>query len=409
MAARSIDFLLIGGGIAALSCAEELRAAGADGSIAVVGREEDPPYERPPLSKSYLAGSSSRDDAFLKPSDWWSSNEIELLTRKSVMKIDPAERVAKLPGGEELSFGSALLATGANVRRLRVDGTDNDGIHYLRAFGNSDAIRTDAADADRVLLVGGSWIACEVAATLAAGGSDVSLVMLEQVCCENHLGPEVGRFVQGQLESHGGEVHPRSEVERFEGSSGRVASAVLSDGSAIECQCVAIGAGVVPDVLLARSADLELGDSGGFLCSASLETSLPGVFAAGDAAEWDSPLHGRHARIEHFEVAAAHGRTAARAMLGQQVVHDEVPYFWSDLADWATLEYVGIEAGTPVVRRSIDDGKITAFYVDGDGRVLGAATVGRGDDLEHATRMVTERATPDRAALGDEGSDLGSM
>jgi 3-phenylpropionate/trans-cinnamate dioxygenase ferredoxin reductase component len=410
LAARSVDYLLIGGGIAALSCAEELRAAGADGSIVVVGREEDPPYERPPLSKGYLAGASSREDAFLKPPDWWDSNEIELLTRKSVMKLDADERVATLPGGEELRFGSALLGTGANVRRLRVDGTDNDGIHYLRAFGNADAIRADAADASRVVLVGGSWIGCEVAATLAAGGRDVSLVMLEEVCCENHLGAEVGRFVHTLLESHGVDVHPRSEVERFEGSdAGRVSSVVLSSGESIECGCVVIGAGVVPDVLLARSAGLELGERGGFLCSASLETSVPGVFAAGDAAEWDSPLHGRHARVEHFEVAAAEGRTAARAMLGQQAVHDEVPYFWSDLADWATLEYVGIEVGTPVVRGSIDAGDFTAIYVDDGGRVVGAATVGGGDDLEHAKRLITERATPERAALGDEGTDLASL
>jgi 3-phenylpropionate/trans-cinnamate dioxygenase ferredoxin reductase subunit len=245
---------------------------------------------------------------------------------------------------------------------------------------------------------------------MAAAGHAVSLVMLEEVCCENHVGPEVGRFVQSLLESHGVEVHARSEVARFEGRpEGRVERVVLSDGGTIDCGCVVIGAGVVPDVLLARSAGLELGGRGGFQCSASLETSLPGVFAAGDAAEYDSPLHGRHARIEHFEVAAGHGRTAARAMLDQDAAHEEVPYFWSDLADWATLEYVGIETGTPVVRGSIDDGDFTAVYVDDAGRVVGAATVGRGDDLGAATKLIEARATPDKAKLADEGTDLGSL
>jgi len=410
LAARPVDYLLIGGGVAAAACAETLRAEGADGSIVVVGREEDPPYERPVLSKGYLAGSSDRADALWKPVSWWDEQDVELLARKSVMKIDADERVAKLPGGDELSFSKVLLATGANVRRLRVEGTDNDGIHYLRAFGNADAIRADASAADRVVVVGGSWLGCEVAATMAALGHQVSLVMLESVCCENHLGPEVGGFVHHLLAERGVDIHPRSEVARFEGSSeGRVERVVLSDDSAVDAGCVVIGAGVVPDVLLARSAGLDVGKTGGFACSSSLETSLPGVYAAGDAAEYDSPLHGRPARVEHFEVAVEHGRTAARAMLGRGVVHEVVPYFWSDLSDWATLEYVGIEAGSPVVRGSIDDGDFTAVYVDDDGRVVGAATAGRSDDLEAAKKLIVERATPDGAALADEGTDLGAL
>ncbi|MEA2443693.1 MAG: 3-phenylpropionate/trans-cinnamate dioxygenase ferredoxin reductase component, partial [Thermoleophilales bacterium] len=198
-----------------MSCAETLRAEGADGSIVVVGREADPPYERPPLSKEYLSGRAGREDASLKPADWWESNGVELLVRTSVMKLDPDARVAKLPGGDELRFERALLATGANVRRLRVDGTDADGIHYLRAFGYADAIRADAADAGRVVLIGGSWIGCEVAATLSALGTQCSIVMMESVCCENHLGAEVGSFVQRLVQEHGVEVHGGEEVERL--------------------------------------------------------------------------------------------------------------------------------------------------------------------------------------------------
>ena len=403
---RELDYLLIGGGVAALSCAEELRASGAEGSIVVVGREEEPAYERPVLSKGYLAGKSSRDDAFLKPASWFDENEIEWLGRKSVMKLDASERVAKLPG-DEVRFGKALLATGANVRRLRVDGTDVDGIHYLRAFGNADAIREDSA-AGRVVLVGGSWIGCEVAATLSSLGVECSIVMLEEVCCENHIGPEVGRFVQTLLEDHGVEVHSRSEVERFEGDE-RVERVVVAGGSSIDCSAVVIGAGVVPDVLLARSLGADVGETGGYACSSSLETSVPGVFCAGDACEFDSPLHGRAARMEHWEVAAAQGRTAALGMLGQPSPHSEVPYFWSDLSDWATLEYVGIEAGSPVIRGSVDDGDFTAVYVDDDGRVVGAATAGRSEDLDEAKRLVTERATPDRAKLSDSDTPLSDL
>jgi 3-phenylpropionate/trans-cinnamate dioxygenase ferredoxin reductase subunit len=407
VAARDVDYLLIGGGVAAASCAETLREEGADGSIAIVSREADQPYNRPPLSKGYLAGKEQREDALWKPAEWWAESDIEVLARKSVMKLDSGERVAKLPGGEELRFGKALLATGANVRRLRVDGTDVDGIHYLRAFANSDAIRADSESADHVVIVGGSWIGCEVAATLASLGRSVSIVCLEQVVTENHLGREVGRYVHDLLESHGVKIYADDEVERFDGDGERVAGVVTKRGESIACQVVVIGAGVQPDTMLARSGALELGERGGLLCSESLETSAEGVFTAGDVAEYDSPLHGRHARIEHWDVAVEHGKTAAHGMLGRGRSHEVVPYFWSDLSDWGGLEYVGIEAGSPVIRGSIDDGDFTAVYVDDDGRVVGAATAGRSDDLEHVKRLIVARATPDRAALAD--AELGTV
>ena len=164
--------------------------------------------------------------------------------------------------------------------------------------------------------------------------------------------------------------------------------------------------------MLARSAGLELGPLGGVLCSSRLETSAPGIFAAGDVAEYEAPLHdaGR-AKVEHFEVAVEHGRVAARNMLGgDESLDDLVPYFWSDLSDWATIEYVGVGAGQAIVRGSLEDGSFTAFYVvEGNGRLVGAATVGRPDDLDHARRLIRDRATPDPAALADDGTDLASL
>jgi 3-phenylpropionate/trans-cinnamate dioxygenase ferredoxin reductase subunit len=409
VADRRVDFLLIGGGAAAASCARTLRSEGASGSILVVGREQDPPYERPPLSKGYLAGSSSRDDALFVPPEWWEENGVELALRTSAMKLDVVARVARLSTKEEVEFGQALLATGANVRRLRVDGSDLDGIHYLRAFGNADAIRSDAASAGRVVLIGGSYIGCELAATLTAQGHSCAILMQEDVTLERVLGPEVGRFVQRGLEERGVEVHGGDSLERFEGEDGRVSRVVSEGGLELDCGCVAIGAGVAPDVMLARSAGLELGPLGGVACSARLETSVPGIYAAGDVAEWHSPLLDAPALVEHFEVAVAHGRVAALNMLGREPVEfDEVPYFWSDLADWASLEYVGIAPGEAVVRGSLDSGDFTAFYLDGD-RVVGAATAGRPDDLDHARRMIRHGATPGREALADEATDLAGL
>jgi 3-phenylpropionate/trans-cinnamate dioxygenase ferredoxin reductase subunit len=402
VADRHVDFLLIGGGVAAASCAQALREAGASGSVLMVGREQDPPYERPPLSKGYLAGRSQRDDALIVPASWWEENDVELLTRVSAMKLDTDERVVKLSSKEEVSFGAALIATGANVRRLKVDGAaDLDGIHYLRAFGNADALREDALAAGRVVLVGGSYIGCELAATLTGLGVSCSILMQEDVVLERVLGRAVGEWVQRRLEERGVEVHGGDSLERFEGADGRVQRVVSANGLTLEGGCVAIGAGVAPDVMLARAAGLALGPGGGVACSAGLETSVLGIYAAGDVAEWESSLHGGPALVEHFEVAAGHGRVAARNMLGGDERFDEVPYFWSDLGDWASLEYVGvgIGSGDPVVRGSLDDDSFTAFYLDG-GRVVGAVTAGRSEDLVHARELIAARAEPDLAELG---------
>ena len=409
MARRKVDHLLVGGGLAAANCARWLREAGGEGSILLVGREYDPPYNRPPLTKGYLQGKESREDTLFRPDDWWPEQEIELLTRTSVMKLDPDERVATLSTKDEVEFGNALLATGANVRRLRAEGGELEGIHYIRALGNSDALRAEAEQAERVVIIGGSYIGTEVAASLtAAHGDKCSIVMQEDVTLERHFGTEIGGFFQGVLEEHGVEVHGGDELERFEGSDGRVGRIVTKAGRELDCDLVVIGAGVMPDVMLARSAGLELGEAGGVLCSAGLESSAPGIFAAGDICEWDSPLHGRRLRLEHWDVAFNHGKTAAHNMLGQGIEHDAVPYFFSDLADWTSMEYVGPGEGEPVVRGSLDEGSFTAFYVDG-GRVTAALTVGRSDDLDHAQRFMRSGEPLDAGALADEGTDLGSL
>jgi 3-phenylpropionate/trans-cinnamate dioxygenase ferredoxin reductase subunit len=411
MARRSVDYLLIGGGLAAANCSRWLREEGAEGSILLVTREPDPPYNRPPLSKGYLQGKEERSDVLFRPDEWWDEQRIELVTRTSVMKLDPRERVATLSTQDEVGFDKALMATGANVRRLRVEGCELEGIHYLRAFGNSDAIRAAAGEAEQVVLVGGGYIGTEVAASLtAAHGVKCSIVMLEDVTLERQFGREVGGFFQRVLEEHGVEVHGGQELERFEaaGGDGRVRRVITKAGLELDCDYVVIGAGVVPEVSLARSAGLDTGDAGGVSCSAELETSAPGVFAAGDMCEYDSPVHGRPMRIEHWDVAFNQGKTAALNMLGRGMEHDVVPYFFSDLAEWSSMEYVGPGSGEVVVRGSMDDGQFTAFYLDG-GRVTAAMSVGRSDDLEHARRFITKRSTPDPPALADDGTDLASL
>ena len=409
MTPRQVDHLIVGGGLAAANCARWLREAGSEGSILLVGREPDPPYNRPPLSKGFLQEKETREDALFRPDEWWEEQRIDVLTRTSVTKFDAEARVATLSTKEEVQFGTALLATGSNVKRLRVDGCDLDGIHYLRTFGNSDAIKADAAERKRAVLIGGSYIGCEVAASLtAAHGVDCSIVMLEDVTFEPFYGEKVGRYFQNVLEEHGVSVHGGQEVDRFEGDGERVTKVVTKAGLELDCDFVVVGIGVTPDVTLAKAAGLAIGEQGGVKCDSALETSETNIFAAGDICEYDSPVHGKPMRIEHWDVAFNQGKTAAFNMLGRGLDHDVVPYFFSDLADWASMEYVGPGSGDAVIRGSLEEGEFAAFWVD-DGRVTAGMSVGRSDDLDHARRLISERTQVDPAQLADLDADLSSL
>ena len=408
MPAPAVDYLLIGGGLAAGNCARWLREEGATGSILLVGREPDPPYNRPSLSKKYLTGKESREDVLFRPDEWWGEQEIELMTRTSVTGLDANERVAKLQSGDEVRFGQALLATGSNVRRLRVDGAQLEGIHYLRTFGNSDAIRADAEQAENVVIVGGSFIGTEIAASLTSMGKKCAIVMQEDITLSLPFGEEVGGFFHRVLEGKGVEIHGGDELERIEGDGERVTKVVTKKGAELAADMVVIGVGVTPDLALAKGAGLELGDSG-VKVSSRLEASCPDVYAAGDIAEYDSVVHGRSLRIEHWDVAFNMGKTVALNMVGRNVDHEEIPYFFSDLADWSSMEYVGPGKGKPVVRGSMDGGEFTAFYIGDDGVVTAALTVGRSDDLEAARRFIREKTAPDEGALADLSTDLESV
>jgi 3-phenylpropionate/trans-cinnamate dioxygenase ferredoxin reductase subunit len=409
---RHVDFALIGGGLAAGNCGRWLREAGADGSILLIGRESDLPYNRPPCSKGYLQGKESREDVLFRPPQWYEEQQIEALTRVSAMKLDAAQKVVTLSNRQTVSFDQALVATGANVKRLNVPGAELEGIHYLRALGNSDTIR-DAAAGKRVVLIGGSYIASEVAASLTELGSKCTLVMLEPVVLARGFGDQAGRFFQDRLEEHGITVYGDDELDRFEGADGRLTRVITKAGRELEADAVVMGTGALPDVMLARAAGLELGDTGGVVVDARLQTSAPGIYAAGDVAEYESVVHGgRRMRVEHWDVALNQGKTAALNMLGQNQPHDVVPYFFSDLSDWSSLEYVGPAQhwDQEVVRGSLDDGEFSIFYVH-DGRVAGALSVGRSDDLEHARRLLANATMVGHRAdeLADLSTDLASI
>jgi 3-phenylpropionate/trans-cinnamate dioxygenase ferredoxin reductase component len=406
---RKVDYLLVGGGLAAANCARWLREEGAEGEVLLVGREPDAPYNRPECSKGYLQGKESREEPLFRPGDFWGEHDIELLTRTSVTALDLETRSVKLSNKEEVAFEQAFLATGANVRRLNVEGCELEQIHYLRTLGNADAIREGVADAEEVVLIGGSYIGCEVAASLTMMGKRCTIVMQEQTTLERGFGADAGRFFQELLQEHGVVIHGADELERFEGD-GRVERVITRGGLQLSAQAVVIGAGVTPDVALAKRAGLEIGESGGVRCNSRLATSARGVWAGGDIAEYDSVVHGgAPLRVEHWDVAFNHGKTAALNMLGRDQPHDVVPYFYSVLGDWGELEYVGParEWDEEILLGSTEEASFTIWYLK-DAKLTAALTVGRSDDLEHARRLIAgapSLSDGDKAALSDLDGD----
>jgi 3-phenylpropionate/trans-cinnamate dioxygenase ferredoxin reductase subunit len=264
-----------------------------------------------------------------------------------------------------------------------------------------------------VVLVGGSYIACEVAASLTMMGKRCALVMQEQHTLERGFGAATGRFFQGLLEEHGVSVYPGDELERFEGD-GRVAKVRTRGGLELRADAVVIGAGVTPEVALAQKAGLEIGPRGGVRCSSRLRSSAADVYAAGDICEYESVLHGgAHLRIEHWDVAFNQGKTAALNMLGRDVPHDTVPYFYSVFGDWGELEYVGPahDWDEEIVRGSMAEGAFTTWYLKNDS-VAAALTFGRSDDLDQARRLLEEHTKLDdgaRRTLADPDGDLGEI
>jgi len=389
MPERSVDVLLIGGGIASATAAITLRQEGFTGSVLLVGRELDPPYHRPPITKGYLQGSEAKDDMLVALPD-----DVEVMKRTSVLTLDVTARTATLSTKDTVTFEHALIATGAMVRRLELDGDSRDRIHYLRAPRNADALRADAQTTEAVVMIGGSYIGCETAASLTALGKPCTILMQESDPLDRHFGTTAARYVRSVLEDHGITVRGGVEVDALIGAGEAVEGVRLVGGEVIPADLVVLGVGAQPDVTLALKSGLPIGDLHGVRCDSHLRVKgASGIYAAGDMCEYDSVVHGRVLRVEHEEHAAAQGATVARVIMGSEEPHTEVPYFFSDLADWCALEYVGPAAAweEEIVEGSVADGAFSVTYVDAERRVLGCLSVNGYGDLDGARARIASR------------------
>ncbi len=378
-APRSI--VVIGGGAAGLAAIDMLRREGYDGPLTLISADPSPPVDRPNLSKDYLAGSAQEDWIPLRSADWYEERRIDLLLNTRVASLDlPGKRVL-LAGGGRRGFDSLLLATGAEPVQLQVPGAAPGQVLYLRTFADSRAIIAHATSARRVLVVGASFIGLEVAASLRARKLEVHVVAPERIPLVRVMGAELGGFIRQLHEDHGVVFHLGLTVASVAGSS-----VTLSDGSVIEADFIVAGVGVRPVLDLAEQAGLAI--DRGISVNECLETSEPGVFAAGDIARWPDPHTGERIRVEHWVVAERQGQVAAGNMLGRRKRFDAVPFFWSQHYDVA-INYVGhAEKWDAVaIEGSLESRDCSVAFKRGD-RTLAVATIGRDSASLHAERVM---------------------
>jgi 3-phenylpropionate/trans-cinnamate dioxygenase ferredoxin reductase subunit len=392
-------FVVVGGGLAAARAVEALRGEGFDGDLVVVTSEPHRPYERPPLSKTYLRAQEDRENLFTLDEDWYDKHEVELRTSTTVVGLDPAAHRVTFADGSELAYAKALLATGSSPRALTVPGRDLGGVHYLRTVEDADRLAGvllpgSLEGSGQVLVVGDGWIGMEVAASARELGLDVT-VLGRGAHPLGVLGPELGELYGTLHQEHGVRLHRQAQVARLTGSEGQVTGVDLADGTHVEATVVVVGIGVTPNVGLARAAGLELrGDDlgGGVAVDGYLRTSHPDVYAAGDIASVPSPHYGRPLRIEHWAAALDQGKHAGRAMIGAAEPYDLLPYFFSDQYD-VGMEYKGyVDVRSPgyevVISGSATDRELVAFYVRDDAVEAGMAVNvwDRMDDVERLIR-----------------------
>jgi apoptosis-inducing factor 3 len=380
------SIVILGGGAAGLAAADMLRRESYTGPITMISADQDPPVDRPNLSKDFLAGEAKDDWIPLWPADRYAERRIELQLGSSVSSIDAAARAVHLENGTRREFGNLLIATGADPVRLPIPGHDSAKVYYLRSFADSRAIVDLALGAKHTVVVGASFIGLEVAASLRARGVAVDVVAPDHLPLERVMGPDVGRFIQSIHETHGVVFHLGQTVTSL---AGRKVS--LSGGSTLDADFVVMGVGVKPSLAVAEKAGITI--DGGIAVNEFLETNVPGIFAAGDVARWPDPHTGERIRVEHWVVAERQGQAAARNMLGRREPFDGVPFFWSRHYD-VTINYVGHAERWDSVKidGSLDRRDATVSFIRG-GTTRAVATVSRDKECLEA-ELALEHSTP---------------
>lgn len=390
--------VVAGAGLAGARATEALREEGFDGPVVLVGDEPARPYERPPLSKAFLQGSATADDAFVHAEEWYDASDVELRTGTRVVALHVNDREVELDDGTELRYDRLLLATGSKARSLNVPGGHLPGVHTLRTLAGAERLRAALLEAERVVVAGSGWIGTEVAASARSLGSEVTIVGRDEVPLERVLGREVGA-VYGELHRDNG-VHlvMGTQIESVRGCTS-VEEVRTADGRTIPCDVVVAGVGAVPRLELAEAAGLAV--NGGIATDDRLHTSANWVYAAGDVAAAWHPVFQTRIRVEHWANAQNQGRVAARNMLRQNVAYDRIPYFYSDQFDLG-MEYSGYAPrwDRVVFRGDVDRREFIAFWLL-DGRVVAGMNANVWDVVEPIQELVRSGPMVDPSRLVD--------
>lgn len=399
--ADSKTFVIIGGGLGGAKAAEAMREKGFDGNVLLLADEHHLPYERPPLSKEFLAGKKALGDFTVHDAEWYRENKIDLRTDTEAMAIDPSAHIVTLSGDTTVDYDKLLLATGSRPRWLSIPGAESAGVHYLRNFDDATNLDTALKPGSSLAVVGAGWIGLEVAASARERGVDVTVVESAKAPLSGALGEELGQVFAQLHRDHGVDLRLETEVTQIATEDGHVTGLELGDGSIVSADRVLIAVGAQPNIELAERAGLPTED-GGVLVDASLRSANPDIYAVGDIAAAEHPLFGRRIRTEHWANALKQPVVAVAGMLGEPGEYDELPYFFTDQYDLG-MEYVG---HAPDYQRVVFRGdkanrKFIACWLDSENRVLAGMQVNIWDALDDIKSLIRTKAPADPDKLAD--------
>jgi 3-phenylpropionate/trans-cinnamate dioxygenase ferredoxin reductase component len=404
--ASSTIFVIIGGGLAGAKAVEALRDSGFDGHIILFAEEQHLPYERPPLSKEYLAHKKSLTDFTVQTADWYRDHNVDLRLGSQVSALDPTGHTVALPDGSTVQYEKLLLATGSASRRPPIPGSDADAVHYLRTYDDAEALNSVLTEGSSLAVVGAGWIGLEVAAAARQRGVNVTVVETAKQPLVAALGEVVGEVFANLHREHGVDLRLEAQVEEITTTDGHATGLKMRDGSTVAAEAVLVAVGAKANVELAEQAGLSMGD-GGVLVDMSLRTSDPDIYAVGDIAAAEHPLFGCRIRTEHWANALKQPAVAAAGMLGKPGEYAELPYFFTDQYDLG-MEYVGYAPSFErvVFRGDVAGREFVAFWLDGDNRVLAGMNVNIWDVLDDVKALIQSEDPVDPDKLADPQSPL---
>ncbi len=400
--------IIVGAGHAAGQAVASLRAEGYEGPITVIGDEPYVPYQRPPLSKKFLAGEIDIDRVYFKPPDFYEKSEAEMLLGKRVVEIERPKKLVHLDDGTTRPYDKLILATGSRVRELNVPGFDLDGVFYLRTIEDVEAIQERFNKGGKMVVVGGGYIGLEVAAVAVKHGLDVTVLEMAPMVLARVVDPIVSKFYTRIHTDEGVKIETGVAVSGFEGANGKIERIDCADGKKFDADFVVVGVGIIPNVELAEEANLKV--ENGIVVDELCRTEDPDIYAIGDCTNHPNPILGQRLRLESVHNALEQGKTAAASICGKEKPYAQVPWFWSDQYD-LKLQIVGLSAGydEAVVRGDPDNSRSFAVFYLKDGVMIASDAVNRAPEHMMSRRLIAAKAKIPAEKLRDESINMKDM